>query len=180
MLIYSTLASKLGNAITLADVLLLLCTNYSCYSSLFNIQLFKDIVEIFGDDDDRRKMEAYEEDDLIPYLQQHLKYHQNPLVHVMKQQMSFTWAYIYLMMIFQQGSMWQLSDNLSRLLGIQERILRFIGYETGSTIVIFGIPKTLLHKGVVYIQNITDKCFTLDTMKIIYGFCGDLALHYCK
>ena len=62
--------------------------------------------------------------------------------------------------------------NLSHLSGIQEGSLQFIGYETGSTILIFGMPEALLHKAMF--QNIIEKYFTLDTIKNIYDFCGNL------
>ena len=54
------------NAHTIEDVFLIICRHYS---SWFNIRLLKDMVEKFGSEDDIREVKAYEEDELIPYLQ---------------------------------------------------------------------------------------------------------------
>ena len=170
----STLASKLENANTLADVLLLVRTNYSYYSSWFNIQLFKDIVERFGGNDDQRKMEAYEENYLIPYLQRSIFEIPSNSFSSCDEAGDVIRLGLHLpdddIPTGQHVAV--IRHNLSRLLGIEEGILQFIGYETGSTILIFGIPESLLHK--VVVQNIIEKYFTLDTMKNIYDFCGDL------
>ena len=133
----STLASKLKNAVTLADVLLRVRTNYSYYSSWFNIQLFKDIVKTFGGNDVQREMEAYEENYLIPYLQRSI--FEIP-------------SNYYFSSCDETGDVIRLGlhlpdddiptgqhvavirHNLSRCLGIEEGILQFIGYDTGSTI----------------------------------------------
>ena len=167
----TTLAAKLENANTLADVLLLVRTNYWYYSSWFNIQLFKDIVERFGGNDDQRKMEAYEENDLLQRSIYEIPSNSfsscDGVGNVIRLGLHLpdndipTGQYVAV-----------IRHNLAHLLGIEEGILQFIGYDTGSTILIFGIPESLLHKAVV--QTIIKKYFILNTIKNIYNFCGDI------
>ena len=60
--------------------------------------------------------------------------------------------------------------NLSQLVGITNGILHFIGYNEGSTILIFGVPEAILHE----FQSSFEQYFSIDIMKKICIFNGDL------
>ena len=154
----------------LADVFLIMLS----HSSWFNIQLFQFVVKTFGSDDDKRKMKAYEESELVPYLQRSIfeipsksfgpgvTAGYSSLFLYLPDDCATTGNYVTV-----------IRHKLSQLLGITDGILQFIGYDIGSTILIFGVPEALLNNDVV--KRAIEKHFTLDIVKNVYTFSGDLA-----
>ena len=167
-----TLPFKLESADTLADVLI---TMHVSGSSWFNIQVLKDIVEQFGSDDDKKKMKAYEENELAPYLQRSI--FEMPSKSFGSYDATTGLLSLVLLLpdaVIPTGQdVVAIRHNLSQLLGITNGTLLFIGYENGSTILIFGIPEAVLH--IPQVQSIIEKCFTLNNVKNIFNFNGDLA-----
>ena len=165
-----TLLSKIENASTLADVLLIM---HMYYSSWFNIQLFKDVVNRFGNDDDQRKMKEYERDELVPYLQRSIFEIPSKSFHNMTTDLVSFVLYLPDYVIPTGLHVGIIRANLSQLLGIPDGILQFLGYDKGSTILTFAVPKALL--SIAKMKNMIENYFTFNTMKDIYEFGGDLA-----
>ena len=168
-----TLPFKLESVDTLADVLITMHVSGS--SSWFNMQVFKDIVEQFGSDDDKKKMRVYEENELAPYLQR-------SIFEIPSKSFGSYDATTGLLSlgplppdaIIPTGQdVVAIRHNLSRLLGISNGTLQFIGYENGGTILIFGIPEAVLHAPQV--QSVIEKYFTLNNVKNTFNFNGDTA-----
>ena len=169
--IADALQYKYENASTLARVLLIL---HMSHGSWFNIQLFKSIVQKLGSDDDKRNMKAYEQNDLVPYLQR-------SIFEIPSNSFgpdSGTADHISLGLrlpndVIPTGNhVAVISHNLSQLLGIPDGILVFIRYDEGSTILIFAVPEALLH--VALLQSVIGEYFTPDISKGTYNFRGDL------
>ena len=165
-----TLLSKIESASTLADVLLIM---HMHYSSWFNIQLFKDVVNRFGSDDDQRKMKEYEKDELVPYLQRSIFEIPSKSFHNMTTDLISLVLYLPNDVIPTGRHVEIIRANLSQLLGIPDGILQFLGYDKGSTILTFAVPKALL--SIAEMKNMIENYFTFNTMKNIYEFGGDLA-----
>ena len=166
-----SLPSKFESADTLDDVLITMHVFGS--SSWFNIQVFKDIVEQFGSDDDKKKMKAYEENELAPYLER-------SIFEIPSKSFGSYDATTGLLslglpdaVIPTGQDVVAIRHNLSQLSGISNGTLQFIGYENGSTILIFGIPEAVLH--IPQVQSIIEKYFTLNNVNNIFNFNGDLA-----
>ena len=169
---YGVPQATLLNATTLADVLLIIQTSYS---SWFNIELFERIVEKFGSDDDKGNMRVYEESYLVPYLERSI--FEMPSKSFSAGNETADCIPLGLRLpdeVIPTGKdVAIIKHNLSQLLGITSEILQFIGYDEGSTILIFGAPESLLHTAVF--QRIIEEYFTPDITKRIYTFSGDMA-----
>ena len=139
----TTILSKFESATTLAGVLLLM---HTYYSSWFNIQLFKDVVGNFGNDDDQRKFKVYEECELVPYL--HRSIFEIPSKSFDPSDITSGLISLHLYLpddVIPTGQdVAVIKHNLCQLLDIADGILQFIGYEEGSTILIFGVPEAFL------------------------------------
>ena len=169
--IADTLKYKYENASTLAGVMLLL---HESGTSWFNIELFKIIVEKRGSDDDKRNMKAYEQHDLVPYLQRSI--FEIPSNSFGPGRGTADQICLGLRLpndvILTGNDVAVIRHNLSQLLGIPDGILVFIRYDEGSIILIFGVPEVLLH--VAWLQRIIGEYFTSDISKRTYNFRGDL------
>ena len=163
---------RFESATTLAGVLLLM---HMYYSSWFNIQLFKDVVEKFGSDDDQRKFKVYEECELVPYLYRSI--FEIPSKSFGPDDITTGLVSLHLFLPDDVIPIGQgvkiIRRHLCKLLGIVDGILQFIGHEEGSTILIFGVPEALLHNAKFEIS--VEKHFAHDITKKIYTFSGNLA-----
>ena len=167
----TTILSKFESATTLAGVLLLM---HTYYSSWFNIQLFKDVVGNFGNDDDQRKFKVYEECELVPYL--HRSIFEIPSKSFDPSDITSGLISLHLYLpddVIPTGQdVAVIKHNLCQLLDIADGILQFIGYEEGSTILIFGVPEALLC--IAEFETSIEKHFTHGVTKKVYTFNGDL------
>ena len=144
------------------------------HCSWFNIQLLQFVVKTFGSDDDEKKMKAYEESELVPYLQR-------SIFEIPSKSFGpgVTAGYRHLSLYLPEDyvitgiDVTVIRHNVTQLLGISDGILQFIGYDVGSTILIFGVPETLLSTALV--KRAIEKHFTFDNIKKVYTFSGDLA-----
>ena len=170
-----TLPFKLESVDTLADILITMHVSGS--SSWFNIRVFKDIVEQFGSDDDKKKMRAYQENELAPYLQRSI--FEMPSKSFGSYDATTGLLSLGLLLpdaVIPTGQdVVVIRHNLSQLLGITNGTLQFIGYENGSTILIFGIPEAVLH--IPKVQSIIEKYFILNR---IFSILMAIRLNYCK
>ena len=169
--IADALQYKYENASSLAGVLLIL---HMTHGSWFNIQLLKSIVQKLGSDDDKRNLKAYEENDLVPYLERSIfEIPSNAFGPCSRTADQISLGLHLPNDVIPTGNhVAVIRHNLSQLLGIPDGILVFIRYDEGSTILIFGVPEALLH--VAWLQNIIGKYFTPDISKRTYNFRGDL------
>ena len=165
-----TLLSKIESASTLADVLLIM---QMYYSSWFNIQLFKDVVNRFGSDDDQRKMKEYEKDELVPYLRRSIFEIPSKSFHNITTDLVSLVLYLPDAVILTGLHVEIIRANLSQLLGIPVGVLQFLGYDKGSTILTFAVPIALLN--IAEMKTMIEKYCTFNTIKNIYEFGGDLA-----
>ena len=163
---------RFESATTLAGVLLLM---HMYYSSWFNIQLFKDVVERFGNDDDQSKFKEYKECDLVPYLRRSI--FEIPSKSFGPGDITTGLISLHLFLpddVIPTGQDVKIiRRRLCKLLGIVDGILQFIGYEEGSTILIFGVPEALLHNA--KFEKSVEKYFAHDITEKMYTFSGDLA-----
>ena len=157
------LLSKIESASTLADVLLIMQIHYS---SWFNIQLFKDVVNRFGSNDDQRKMKEYEKDELVPYLRRSIFEIPSKSFHNVTTDLISLVLYLPDDVIPTGQHVEIIRANLSQLLGIPVGVLQFLGYDKGSTILTFAVPKALL--SIAKMKNMIENYFTFNTMKNIY------------
>ena len=167
----TTILSRFESASTLAGVLLLM---HMYYSSWFNIQLFKDVVERFGNNNDQRKFKVYEECELVPYL--HRSIFEIPSKSFGPGNMTTGLISLHLYLpddaIPTGQDVAVIRHNLCQLLDIADGILQFIGYDEGSTILIFGVPEALLH--IAEFETSIRKHFAQSVTKTIYTFNGNL------
>ena len=150
---------------TLKKVFLTMCGRYS---SWFNIQLLKVIVEgELGCEDDKRMLAEYEKNELLPYLQRSI--FEIPSKSFAEGQEDDSARHLYVCLpgghILTGHDVCHLRSTISRYLEISEGILQFIGFEDGSIMLIFRIPEALLE-----LQDSIKRHVTFDSVKQVYIF----------
>ena len=163
----TTLFLHFQSDIGLKDLFLILLNHYL---SWFNTELLKAIVEEFGCDNDKTLLTAYEQNELIPYLQRSI--FQIPESFTTQHETaSMVHLHFYLPhdQIPTGQDVYYFQRNVSRYFGISRGIIQFVGFKHGSIILIFQLPETLLE------QNHSIKNhFTYDPVKKTYNYNEDL------
>ena len=168
----TTLLPHLQSATNLEELFLILCKDYA---SWFNIQLLKVIVTRFGSEEDQKEMKAYE-DKLMDYLNRSIfeipsksfaPDHENsdliPLYVLLPDDVIPTGKDVVI-----------ITRHISKLLGICDGILQLTSFENCSVLLVFGVPKQLLHNNAL--QSLMEKYFTYDIIRKGYTFNDDLSL----
>ena len=168
----ATFPKEFESATTLAGVLLIM---HMSYSSWFNIRLFERVVERFGSDGDQEKMKAYKDFELVPYLQRSIFEIPSKSFGSGDVMAGLISLHLFLpddaILTGVTGlDVEMIGLNLSQHVGITNGILHFIGYNEGSTILIFGVPEAILHE----FRSNLEQYFSIDVMKKICIFKGDL------
>ena len=163
----ATLFPHIENDATPEDVFLTLCTRYS---SWFNIQLLKVIVDgELGCEDDRQMLAEYEKE-LYPYLERSI--FEIPSKSFATQHESAGLVYLYFGLpedhIPTGEDVFLFQCTISLYLEITEGLLQFIGFKDGNNVLIFGIPEAILQ-----IQNSIEKHITFDPVMKAYKFNDD-------
>ena len=139
------------------------------YSSWFNIQLLKAIVNgELGCVDDQREVTKYEQE-LLSYLQRSI--FEIPSKSFAQGQEDDSARHLYVRLPDGNPTghdVYHLQSTISKHLGISEGILQFIGFEEGSIMLIFRIPEALLE-----LQTSVKRHITFDPVKNVYNFNND-------
>ena len=140
---YGVPLSKLENASTLAAVMLIL---HGYYISWFNITLFKHCVVRFGSDNDQEEIAVYETQHLAPYLKRSIFEISSKSFVSSPENTDLVCLYLLIPdeIPLTGQDVEKMRYNLCEMLDIKDRIIQFNGYEPGSTILIFGMPKALI------------------------------------
>ena len=166
---YGVPLSKLENAFTLAAVMLIL---HGYYISWFNTTSFKRCVMRFGSDDDQEKMRVYETEHLAPYLQRSI--FEIPSKSFASGDGNTDLVSLFLFIpddiVLTGHDVVKIGCNLCRILGVKDGIIHFIGYEPGSTILIFGMPQALI---CISLLQTLERYFTIDLDKKACTFKND-------
>ena len=168
----ATLLRHFQNATNHEELFLILCAKYA---SWFNIRLLKVIVKRYGSEEDQKEMKAYE-DKLIDYLKRSI--FEIPSKSFAPDDENSDLIPLYILLpddVLPTGKdVVIITRHLSMLLDISDGILQLRSFENCSILLIFGVPKQLLHNNAL--QSLVEKYFTYDFIRKGYTFIDDLSL----
>ena len=117
----------------------------SSHCMWFNYELFKIVVEILGNEDEKKYLKTYEEDNLIPYLKRSI--FEIPCGSQSQSQCTNLLFKVPLDLYITGNEVKAVQRNLAKLLGLENgAILHFEDYNIGSIELVFSLPIAVLNE----------------------------------